>query len=704
MEEVDRSIRQAMVTILARPAIVVSTVAASLEVYVIQIVGPGGADHGAAPSRRSRCTREAEQVVGQPGRHRPRDDQDRRRQASDVHVRRPRRRVPGRALLEENERVLDDLKWRTVLVVVLVTAAAALARVADRPHGDRPAEAPDAGRHGRRAVGAARRRGAGLRQGRGRSARHGVQRDARRAGQLARSPATPRRGRRPRAPHAVDQRANEPGRAAPPSRSRSRDAAARAGGSGDRDRGARRVGRGDRRRSPGERSTRRPATSFELGEVARTVAARAQRRHGRQVNVTADHSVVEASAPAVERAISNLVDNAAKFDRSGGPIDVVVADRSVVVHDRGPGIAAEDRERVFDRFYRAEGARSLPGSGLGLSIVREVAERNGGTVLVAERPGGGVSVGFTTVWRRTAGGAQRARCARVLPVTSYVVGLDGSEHAKAALEWARGRGRAPTRRSSSPTRGRSRSSRATKRSPRSTPSTSSGSPASSSTRRSSSSGDPRITGRLVTGHPGRSLVDLAEEVGQPVTIVVGHGGSSKASLLFGSTAHYVIHHTRRPVVVVRGNARLPVRRVVVGVDEGRRHEPDAPSLAALRWAFTLPGVEEVQVAHADFVPGVAAGPVREPGVESDEETTEDDAALRATDQPGHGRLGCGAERCDDRAGRRRGHWCLRPHRGLARGRPGRHRHARPPRACRADHRVDGSRGHRARHCPVAVVH
>ena len=98
--------------------------------------------------------------------------------------------------------------------------------------------------------------------------------------------------------------------------------------------------------------------------------------------------------PAVERAISNLVDNAAKFDRSGGPIDVVVADRSVVVHDRGPGIAAEDRERVFDRFYRAEGARSLPGSGLGLSIVREVAERNGGTVLVAERPGGGVSVGF----------------------------------------------------------------------------------------------------------------------------------------------------------------------------------------------------------------------------------------------------------------------------------------------------------------------
>ncbi|MGI9029067.1 MAG: universal stress protein [Ilumatobacteraceae bacterium] len=142
--------------------------------------------------------------------------------------------------------------------------------------------------------------------------------------------------------------------------------------------------------------------------------------------------------------------------------------------------------------------------------------------------------------------------------------------------------------------------------------------------------DDRVSGRLVTGHAGRSLVDLAAaEVSAPATIVVGHGGSTKASLLLGSTAHYVIHHTETPVVVVRGELRLPVRRVVVGVDEERDDRADATSLAALRWAVELPGVTEVQVSHADFVPGVAAGPVREPGVESDEEVAEDDSALRA---------------------------------------------------------------------------
>ena len=145
------------------------------------------------------------------------------------------------------------------------------------------------------------------------------------------------------------------------------------------------------------------------------------------------------------------------------------------------------------------------------------------------------------------------------------------------------------------------------------------------------SADPRLVGRLVTGHAGRGLVDLAEEVsagGGAATIVVGHGGSSKASLLLGSTAQYVIHHTESAVVVVRGESRLPVRRLVVGVDEERGDRADAPSLAAVRWAIGLPGVDEVQVSHADFVPGVAAGPVREPGVESDEEVAEDDSALR----------------------------------------------------------------------------
>jgi two-component system sensor histidine kinase MprB len=137
-----------------------------------------------------------------------------------------------------------------------------------------------------------------------------------------------------------------------------------------------------------------PPIRVELGPLARAVAERAERRHGRTVVVTADQSAVEAPLPAVERALSNLVDNAAKFDSSGGPIEVVVNAGEVTVLDRGPGIPSGDEDRVFDRFYRAAGARTRPGSGLGLSIVRDVAARNGGSVIAAPRPGGGAVVGF----------------------------------------------------------------------------------------------------------------------------------------------------------------------------------------------------------------------------------------------------------------------------------------------------------------------
>ena len=137
-----------------------------------------------------------------------------------------------------------------------------------------------------------------------------------------------------------------------------------------------------------------PPERIELGQLAVGVAARAERRHGRPVTVTADNSVVEAPPPALERAISNLIDNAAKFDPTDDPIEVVVEDGAVTVHDRGPGIPPDDAPRIFDRFYRADGARTLPGSGLGLSIVRDVAVSNGGDVSVAARPGGGASIGL----------------------------------------------------------------------------------------------------------------------------------------------------------------------------------------------------------------------------------------------------------------------------------------------------------------------
>jgi len=141
--------------------------------------------------------------------------------------------------------------------------------------------------------------------------------------------------------------------------------------------------------------------------------------------------------------------------------------------------------------------------------------------------------------------------------------------------------------------------------------------------------DEHTTGRVVSGHPGRALTDLVEEIDGEVTVVVGHAGSSKVGLLVGSTANYVIRHARGPVVVVRGDVRFPVRRVVVGVDEPHQDHPDEPSVAALRWAVTLPRVERVEVHHAAFVPGVAAGPLSQPGIESEDEIAELDRQLRA---------------------------------------------------------------------------
>jgi two-component system sensor histidine kinase MprB len=98
--------------------------------------------------------------------------------------------------------------------------------------------------------------------------------------------------------------------------------------------------------------------------------------------------LVEGVPGRLHRAVTNLLDNAAKWSPAGGQIEVRVRDGEVCVRDHGPGIADADLPFVFDRFYRAPAARGLPGSGLGLAIVRQVAESHGGTV-VAERANGG---------------------------------------------------------------------------------------------------------------------------------------------------------------------------------------------------------------------------------------------------------------------------------------------------------------------------
>jgi two-component system sensor histidine kinase MprB len=100
-------------------------------------------------------------------------------------------------------------------------------------------------------------------------------------------------------------------------------------------------------------------------------------------------SLVHGVPRTIERAIANLLDNAAKWSPPGGEVEVEVRHGELTVRDHGPGIAPEDLPYVFDRFYRASSARGLPGSGLGLAIVRQVAEAHGGQVVAEAAEGGG---------------------------------------------------------------------------------------------------------------------------------------------------------------------------------------------------------------------------------------------------------------------------------------------------------------------------
>ena len=92
---------------------------------------------------------------------------------------------------------------------------------------------------------------------------------------------------------------------------------------------------------------------------------------------------------ALERAVRNLLDNAAKFDPTGYPIEVTIQGGHLEVRDRGPGISATDIAHIFDRFYRSDAARNQPGSGLGLAIVADIAAAHGGQAFAFNHPEGG---------------------------------------------------------------------------------------------------------------------------------------------------------------------------------------------------------------------------------------------------------------------------------------------------------------------------
>jgi signal transduction histidine kinase len=118
-----------------------------------------------------------------------------------------------------------------------------------------------------------------------------------------------------------------------------------------------------------------------LDLAAERVAARAVgRAPGLRYELDCQPTLVRGDPDALERAISNLVDNALKWSPPDGHIRISAAGGTVEVSDDGPGIPPDDLPYIFDRFYRSAKARALPGSGLGLAIVRRIADIHDGTV------------------------------------------------------------------------------------------------------------------------------------------------------------------------------------------------------------------------------------------------------------------------------------------------------------------------------------
>lgn len=132
-----------------------------------------------------------------------------------------------------------------------------------------------------------------------------------------------------------------------------------------------------------------------LDEIVQASIERTRRLSpGIVVVASLSDTVVDGVPERLARLVANLLDNAVKWNPQGQPIDVHLHDRMLSVRDHGRGFSDKDLPHVFDRFYRSTAARGMPGSGLGLSIVRQVADMHGATVTAANAPDGGA---ITTV-------------------------------------------------------------------------------------------------------------------------------------------------------------------------------------------------------------------------------------------------------------------------------------------------------------------
>lgn len=128
----------------------------------------------------------------------------------------------------------------------------------------------------------------------------------------------------------------------------------------------------------------------DLRAIVESALGRARRRGpGIEFDTQLTSHFVLGAPDQLERAVTNLLDNAVKFSPPGGTVRVVMQDDELSISDEGPGIAEEDLPHIFDRFYRSEKARNTPGTGLGLSIVAQVVAHHDGWVRATRADSGG---------------------------------------------------------------------------------------------------------------------------------------------------------------------------------------------------------------------------------------------------------------------------------------------------------------------------
>jgi two-component system sensor histidine kinase MprB len=144
-------------------------------------------------------------------------------------------------------------------------------------------------------------------------------------------------------------------------------------------------------RAPGQDAIVRQDVA--LDELTRDAIERAERRaRGISFEGRIQPSLIHVDPLRVGRAISNMLDNAAKWSPPGGTVEVEVQAGRVTVRDHGPGFPEGDLDKVFDRFWRADETRGRPGSGLGLAIVQRVADEHEGRATASNAADGGAVV------------------------------------------------------------------------------------------------------------------------------------------------------------------------------------------------------------------------------------------------------------------------------------------------------------------------